>query len=258
MPPVPPILELADPDVVPDLSVFITDDGQPVESLYIEKARRLLTEPLHSSWAGPGDGRSFNVMANVGLFYSVKLPPFVPDVMLSVDVPPLRNLHEPENRAYFTWIVGKMPDVVIEIVFDAHGDELSVKKADYARVGIPFYVVYDPDTLLNGDVLQAFVLTGGKYQLVDPDNFGTTGLGLRLWSGSYEGVKETWLRWCDKMGLVIPTGLERSREIKAEIQRGDEEIRRHNFQKRRANDAAERIKQLESRLRSLGHEVDGQ
>ena len=34
------------------------------------------------------------------------------------------------------------------------------------------------------------------------------GLGVRLWRGVYEGLIETWLRWHDQAGSVIPTGAE--------------------------------------------------
>ena len=61
--------------------------GEPVENIFAEKQYRLLTEPLYSSWPGPGEGKGpFLVLANVGLFYAAKEPPLVPDVMLSLGV----------------------------------------------------------------------------------------------------------------------------------------------------------------------------
>jgi hypothetical protein len=56
----------------PSLDHLIADDGQPVDNFFVEKQQCLLTEPLNSSWAGPGDGRLFIVTSNVGLFFEPK------------------------------------------------------------------------------------------------------------------------------------------------------------------------------------------
>ena len=69
-------------------------------------------------WAGPGEGRTFRALANVGLFFSLRTPPLAPDVMLSIDVPVGRDLSRKENNSYLMWEMGKPPDVVIEVVSD--------------------------------------------------------------------------------------------------------------------------------------------
>src|SRR5947209_5370158 len=58
------------PELVPDLGQFVIEDGKPVDGILTEKQMRLLTEPLHSGWAGPAGGQPFVVMANVGVFYT--------------------------------------------------------------------------------------------------------------------------------------------------------------------------------------------
>lgn len=55
-------------------------------------------------------------------------------------------------------------------------------------------------------------------ELPSPGWLRTVGLGLTLWEGAFEGVTGTWLRWCDRDGQVIPTGVE-GREL--ERQRAD-------------------------------------
>src|SRR5690348_8163846 len=96
----------------PDTSHLITEDDTPVETMLPEQHYRLLTEPLNSSWAGPGQGRPFLVSANVGLFPVPHNPAIVPDVMLSLDVTAPEDLNR--VRSYFVWEFGKPPDVVIE------------------------------------------------------------------------------------------------------------------------------------------------
>ena len=58
------------PPVRPCLDDIVTEDDTPVDSLFAEKQQRLLTEPLYTSWPGPGEGRPFLAAANVGVFYS--------------------------------------------------------------------------------------------------------------------------------------------------------------------------------------------
>ena len=74
------------PECIPDVESLVIEDGVPVETIFAEKQYRLLTEPLYTSWPGPGEGRPFVVLANVGLFFAMDQPPLAPDVMLSLDV----------------------------------------------------------------------------------------------------------------------------------------------------------------------------
>lgn len=195
---------------------LVTEDDTPVDNLYSEKQQRLLTEPLYSSWAGPepetegGPRRPFLVSANVGLFYSINEPPLVPDVFLSLDVTIPEDWHEKHRRTYFFWEFGKPPDVVIEIVSNQKGNELSSKLQSYARIGIPYYVVYDPARQLGEQVLHIFERNGCEYAVRTDPYFKAVGLGVTLWEGIFEGVRDMWLRWCDGKGAVIPTGAERA------------------------------------------------
>jgi hypothetical protein len=244
----PPLFGL-DPAVVPNLDDLVTEDDTPVDNIYTEKQQRLLTEPLYSSWAGPGEGRSFLALANVGWFHTYRKPPLVPDVLLSLDVAPAGDLRTKEGHSYYQWLMGKSPEAVIEIVSDRRGGEEDFKERMYARLGVIFYVIYDPNELLGKGVLRAYVLGRRKYEPIDLGWFPELGLGLTLWTGTFEGQQETWLRWCDLEGKVIPTGAERAEE---ERRRADGERRRADEERRRAEQAAERLKRLEAQLRAQG------
>jgi Uma2 family endonuclease len=233
-----------DPAFTPDLSQVVTEDDTPLDSIYTEKQQRLLTEPLYSSWPGPGEGRPFLAVANVGLFHTQGEPATVPDAMLSLDVRPAADLWVKQNRSYFLFVFGKPPDAVIEIVSDRRGGEDDFKSRLYARIGVPFYVIYDPEEHLEGGVLRAFALERGKYVPTDPRWLEELGLGLVVWEGPFEGVSLPWLRWCDRQGRVIPTGAERA----------EEERRRADDERRRADEAEEKARRLAERLRTLGQE----
>lgn len=222
-----------------DIDDLVTEDDTPVDNLFSEKQQRLLTEPLYSSWAGPepetegAERRTFLVAANVGLFFSWHQPPLVPDVFLSLDVQVAEDWWtKKEHRSYFFWEFGKAPEVVIEIVSNREGNELGSKRRDYARIGIDYYVVYDPTHQLGEEGLHIYERRVGKYQPRSDRYLAGVGLGLTLWEGAYEGIHATWLRWCDAQGAVIPTGAERAAR------------------------EAERAAQLAARLRELGVDPD--
>jgi hypothetical protein len=223
-----PALPLDPPVVGPDVSSIVTEDDTPVDNLFSEKQQRLFTEPLYSGWSGPpseedGAPRAFMAAANVGVFTTAHDPPTVPDVFVSLDVQPHKDIWAKEHRSYFVWEFGKMPDLVIEVVSNREGGELSDKKKRYRKMPIAWYVVWDPGGFLSDTALQGFELRGHLYVRMTRLFFDSLGLGLVEWTGAYEGLESRWLRWCDAAGALIPTGAERA---EAERQRAEAERQR--------------------------------
>ena len=104
---------------------LVTADDTPVDNRFSEKRRRLLTSPLYSSWAGPGGDRPFMACADVGVFLHPREAPLVPDVFLSLDLNELQEPWAKEGRSYFIWEYKKAPDVVIEVVSNEKGGEMT-------------------------------------------------------------------------------------------------------------------------------------
>jgi Uma2 family endonuclease len=236
------------PEDWPKIEFLVTEDDEPVDSIFAEKQQRLLTESLYASWPGPGDGRPFLALANVGLFYNINHPPFVPDAFLSLDVRLPEDIFSKGNRSYFTWKYGKAPEVVIEIVSDTVGGEDGRKLRGYAQIGVGYYVIFDPERYLSGEVLRVFALqANGIYQpLAEPYRFPLVGLGVTLWTGCYEGRSATWLRWVDASGRMIPTGAE---------QIAQEQVITAQ-ERQRAEQERQRAERLAQRLRDLGIDLD--
>src|SRR5262249_21218936 len=140
--------------------------------------------------------------------------PLAPDVLVSLDVRPPPDIWG-SGRSYFAWRYGKMPDLVIEIVGNRKGGELTHKRDIYAQHGIPWYVVHDPEHCLGPDVLQVFRLRGKKYVRARRPFIEPMGLGIGLWEGTFEDMHATWLRWYDADGNLVPTGSERAAQEKA-------------------------------------------
>jgi hypothetical protein len=257
-----------------DISHLVIEDDTPVDNFQSEKQQRLLVEPLYSSKSLP---TPFLAAANVGLFYKLKGEPIVPDAFLSLGVQCAEDFSQRRNRSYFVWEFGKVPEVCIEIVSNAEGDELTLsqksqqkgkvvpKKDIYAQIGVPYYVVFDPlrqiqgKSEMNGALLRVWTISPmGHTELTPSQGLVTTGdfvrlegigLGLTLWEGQFEEeVTRLWLRWCDQDGQVISTGAEG--QVMAQ-QRADAE-------RQRADVAQQRAERLAERLRSLGIDPDAE
>lgn len=220
--------QLVNEIVAPDISHIVIEDDTPVDNFQSAKQQRLLVEPLYASWS---PGVSFIADSNIGLFYALKQDPIVPDNFLSlgVEIPPDWSLKQ--NRSYFVWEFGKVPEVCIEIVSNREGGELDRKLRDYAHIGVACYAVFDPlkqlqkADELNGALLKVWMLNGKKYvELPEPFWLEPVELGLTLWEGEFEGVQDVWLRWCDSTGQVIPTGKEAAAQAKTEAAQAKTEL----------------------------------
>jgi Uma2 family endonuclease len=251
----------SDDDIVQELDIshLVIEDDTPVDNFQSAQQQRLLVEPLCSAGALT---MPFIAEANVGLFYKLKGDPIVPDMLLSLDVQRAEDYDERRDRSYFVWEFGKVPEVCVEIVSNQEGDELVLsqksrkkgrtiaKKEIYARVGVPYYVVFDPlqqiQDQMDGALVKVFSISPDGYTELNPSLSAETmgrvvwlssvGIGLTLWEGQFEDeVTRIWLRWCDREGRVIPTGAELARAAKV-----------------RAEAAESKAQRLAERLRSLG------
>ena len=235
-----PILTLAPEDIpdVEDVEHLITEDDTPVDNMFSEKQRRLLTRSLYASWKGPGPNRPFLAASDVGIFRSVNEPPVVPDVFLSLDVIPPEDWWIKKGRSYFIWEYHKPPDVVIEVVSNAKGGETDTKVERYAQFGVPYYVIFDPIEQVQEGRLRIYELTSIRtYRELSVDFLPSIGLGLQLWRGIFEEREATWLRWQDASGTLLVTGEERS----------EKETKRADQERTRADQAEEQAEQERTR-----------
>jgi len=238
----------------PNTDHLITEDGQPVDGFYSERQMRLLAESLTASWK---PGRPFIVGANVGVFYTLDEPAIVPDVFVSVDVKTDPDYSAKTGKSYLLWNKGKPPDIVIEIVSNTEGNELTEKRRIYAQnVRAPYYVVWDPEEYLKGERLQVFVLMGRSYQLTPAAWFPELGLGLKPWQGEYAQSSGEWLRWIDGADSFLPCGeelfdLKNSAEMEADASR-----RKADAAQKQAELEKQRADRLAAKLRELGLDPD--
>jgi Putative restriction endonuclease len=111
----------------------------------------------------------------------------------------------------------------VEIVSNTEGDEDTEKRRKYAWMRVSFYVIYDPQRQVMAEVLTVYRLQGVQYERQPMAQFAALKLGLTLWQGEFEGKVDTWLRWTDEQGVLIPTGKEWAEQ---EHQRAEQERQR--------------------------------
>jgi len=192
-----------------------------MDNIFSATQAHLLVNSLYASWEHPYFGRRFIARGNVGVFYALHQPPIVPDMFLSLDVTLPADLWKKTNRSYFIWEYGKPPELVVEIVSNAEGGEEKAegKLGIYGRIGVARYVVYDPGLQTGSEPLRIYTLNRGRLVRSNETWFEEVGLGVMLWRGRFEGCEDTWLRWCDRDGAVIPTGEERAEAERARAER---------------------------------------
>jgi hypothetical protein len=160
-------------------------------------------------------------------------------MFLSLDVEVVPDWTQKKNLAYFIWEHDKPPEVAVEIVSTKVGKELTDKMRRYARMGVGYYVVYDPFRRLSQEALRVYeleiVFGHTRYRLRDDFVLSGVGLSLTLWRGEFENAPDEWLRWCDAEGKLIPTGKEYG-----------------EAQAHRAEAEAHRAERLAAKLRELG------
>ncbi|TAE30926.1 MAG: Uma2 family endonuclease [Candidatus Kapaibacterium sp.] len=261
---------------LPDVTKLITEDDEPVDNIFSAKQQRLLVETLYASpelWNPPE--RPFLADANVGIFTTQNAPPLVPDAFVSVELEMPADFDYNEVRAYLGWVFGKMPDIAVEIVSNRKGGEISRKMREYARLHIPYYIVFDPFLVLGATKLYMYKLSTLAYLPTEQEFIEEVGLGIKLWEGEYENSTTTWLRWCDRQGKLIPTGKERAEQEKARAEqekaraeqekaraeqekaRAEQEKARAEQEKSRADTAESRAEKLAAQLRALGISPEG-
>ena len=234
----------------PDISHIITEDDTPVDNIFSEKQQRLLTESLNGFW---NPGRPFVAAANVGVFNKINDPAIVPDMFVSLDVQLPEDIWKKRNRSYFIWEYGKPPDLVVEVVSNKQGGESDIKFQRYAAMRVWYYIIYDPQHCIQKEALRIYELSAKGYIPKIDNQLLQVGLKVKLWKGIYEGRMDTWLRFCDNDGNLIPTGYEKAEAERKKAKQAQQEA---DAERNRAEQAEEREKKLAEKLRSLGIDLN--
>jgi Uma2 family endonuclease len=214
----------------------------------------------------------FFMGADLNLYYDVEHTGWYkrPDYFLVIGVPASTSPQD-GRQSYVVWQEGVNPFLMVELLSPGTeaedlGQTLRVvgkpptKWQVYEQVlQVPYYAVFDEFS----NRFRMFCLRGGQYveSTISGQGFWLPEieLGLGIWSGSYQGVKNRWLRWYDRAGNWILTNEEEKllaqQEAMQASQLADQERQRADQEQLRAEGAEQRAELLAAKLRELGIDV---
>ncbi len=178
--------------------------GQPTVSTQSELQLLiplLLRAILGLAWAERSD---WFFGANLGLYYQPSEPPIGPDGFLSLGV----NRFRPDGKLRLSYVVWQENNVVpqwfLEIVSKQPGGEYGSKFLEYARIGVLYYTIYNPDYAQRDrrDPFEVYRLGPEGYvrQPGNPVWLPELGLGIGHEPGLHEGHQRDWLYWYNTEG----------------------------------------------------------
>jgi len=237
-----------------DYDSLITEDDTPVDNFYCEKQLRLLPGSLQHSWDRK---QPYIVAADVGIYDFNSVTPIVPDVFLSLDVQYASDIWLKKNRCYMMNIFKKPPELIIEVVSNKIGGELTKKVDKYENLGVNYYVIFDPCAHILESTFCVYQLVNGEFIDITPENkeiwFEHINVGLKVHHGEFENMTAEWLRWCDAQGNILRTGDESAAFEKA---RADAERQHREYEKARADAEQKRAENEKNRAETLAKELE--
>ena len=134
--------------------------------------------------------------------------PVVPDGFLSIGVPRRRN-----NTSRTSYVVWEEEDVVpifvLEVVSQTYGGEYDIKMKIYAKLGVLYYLVYNPNFWKRDEhqPFEVYRLVDGKYklQIGEPLWMPEIGLGIGRAVNRDGGVDLEVLYWYNQAGVKYQT-----------------------------------------------------
>ncbi|MEH2416744.1 Uma2 family endonuclease [Nostoc sp.] len=182
-------------------------DDTPVDNQLQKSIPDLLRSVLAIAWAERMDW-FFGI--RMGIYYDPGLPAIVPDAFLSLDVK--RFYDENLRPSYVLWEEKKLPILVLEVVSQIDCGEYSTKKAEYAKLGFLYYVVYNPFRC-DKPRLEVYKLVQNAYELHDGDRvwLPEIGLGIGMEQGTCLGIGREWLYWYNQQGQRFLTPQEQAK-----------------------------------------------
>ncbi|MBC8122201.1 MAG: Uma2 family endonuclease [Gemmatimonadaceae bacterium] len=216
--------------------IYPSSDGTPVAETFVHLYALLTTLEVLKQFL---EGRQATVLANQFLYYAQNLPRLrvAPDVMVILDVAPGGR----DN--YKVWEEGQVPSVIFEMTSASTREhDKGYKKTLYEQLQVSEYWLFDPKGEWVEGQLQGYRLVGEVYEPITDSR--SEPLKLRL---QVEGPLLGFYREDTGEKLLIPT------ELASELRRTAGLLEQ---ERRRAEQAEQRVERLAQRLRDLGEDTD--
>ena len=234
---------------LPSTAELPCSDDTPVDNEDQNLLPNLLLFMLSSIWAERMDwyfGVDMAIYHTTGVSPKV---PVVPDGFLSLQVE--RKKGGKSRRSYATWEENDIvPVLTLEMVSHQPGGEYEEKLDLYAKLGVLYYIIYNPEFWQRDrhQPFEVYKLENGAYHLQTGEPFWLpeVGLGIGRCQQTFGGIEQELLCWYDEQCHPLPTPAETIHQVQEELQ----------IERQRAEAESQRAKRLAEYLRSQGIDPD--
>ncbi|NEU72713.1 Uma2 family endonuclease [Hassallia byssoidea VB512170] len=217
-------------EYLPSSEELPCSDDTPVDNELQNLIPNLLKAILALIWQNRWDwffGVDMGIYDRTG---QIRRTPIIPDGFLSLGVP--RRKNDPKGRLSYVLLEENniAPILVLELVSQTYGKEYEDKITAYARLGVLYYVIYNPEYYQRDkhQPFEVYRLENGVYLLCsgEPVWMPEIDLGIGRGQGVHEGWQREWLYWFDEQGNRFPTPEEVAQQesIKAQQERQQREL----------------------------------
>ncbi len=234
---------------LPSTEELPCSDDTPVDNEDQNLLPNLLLLALTNLWIDRWDWFFAVDMAIYHTTGSSPRVPVVPDGFLSLGVE--RRKGGKSRRSYATWEENDVvPILVLEMVSHRPNQEYSDKLALYQRLGVLYYVVYNPEFWRRDrhEPFEVYKRVGDAYALQRDEPYWMPEIGLGLGRGRQRigGLEQEVLLWHDAQGQPYPLPEQELQQMRAAL----------TAERQRAEAERQRADQLAAYLRSLGLDPD--
>ncbi len=241
---------------LPPSSELLDSDDIPVDNEDQNWIPNVLLMLLKNIWSNRTDW-FFGV--DMGVYHATSINarvPIVPDGFLSLGVE--RRKNNKSRRSYVVWEERDVPPILaLEVVSWTPGGEYDDKQAIYAKLGVLYYIIYNPEFWRRDghQPLEIYKLVGDSYQLQigEPFWMPEIGLGIGRCPEIFSGSQEEVLSWFNERGDRYLRAEEKEIQSKLEATQAKADA----FQARtEADRAKQRAEKLLAKLQELGIDAD--
>ncbi|WP_392533491.1 Uma2 family endonuclease [Nostoc sp. C117] len=207
---------------LPSSAELPCSDDTPVDNEDQNFIPNLLLFLLQYIWANRNDW-FFSV--DMGVYHTTgvsPLMPIVPDGFLSLGVE--RRKAGKSRKSYVLWEEDYIvPILALEIVSLTPGEEYDKKLDIYAKLGVLYYIIYNPEYWQRDrhQPFEVYRLVDGCYQLQIGEPFWMPEIGLGIGRGQYlsGNIERQALYWYDQQGKRYQTPEEQLELAQKQLER---------------------------------------
>ncbi|MEH2414654.1 Uma2 family endonuclease [Nostoc sp.] len=223
----------SDPRQLPTSAELPCSDDTPVDNEDQNFIPNLLLFLLQYIWANRNDW-FFSV--DMGVYHTTgvsPLVPIVPDGFLSLGVE--RRKEGKSRKSYVVWEENNIvPMLALEIVSLTPGGEYDKKLDIYAKLGVLYYIIYNPEYWQRDrhQPFEVYRLVDGSYQLQIGEPFWMPEIGLGIGRSQYVSgnIQRQVLYWYDRQGNRYQTPEEVEQQTRQQLELVQQQLERYRQQ----------------------------